>query len=105
MKRFFLVKRHSFLENLLPAKVSTSRFFTFPLTLLVLKKLLLIIGVLLSINIYGQENNDKPPSDYKTVIKERSAKIVNTLGITDADKYNAVRSEERRVGKESRYGR
>lgn len=93
MKWFLLVNRPSFLENLVPAWVSASRFFTFPLNLLVLKKSLLITGVFLSVNIYGQENNDKQPSDYKTVIKERSAKIVNTLGITDSDKYNVVLNE------------
>ncbi|HKZ67357.1 MAG TPA: DUF3826 domain-containing protein [Chitinophagaceae bacterium] len=93
MKRFLLVNRHSYSKKLLPARVSASGFFTFPLNLLVLKKSLLIITVLLSINIYGQENNDKQQSDYKKAIKERSAKIVNTLGIPDSGKYNVVLNE------------
>jgi hypothetical protein len=93
MKRFLLVKRHSFSKKLLPARVNASGFFTFPLTLPVLKKSIVIITVLLSINIYGQDNNDKQQSDYKKAIKERSAKIVNTLGITDSGKYNIVLNE------------
>jgi hypothetical protein len=93
MKRFLLVNRHSYSKKLLPARVNASGFFTFPLTLPVLKKSIVIIAVLLSINIYGQDNNDKQQSDYKKAIKERSAKIVNTLGITDSGKYNAVLNE------------
>lgn len=89
MKRFLIVARHYFFKKLLPARVSTSHFFTFPLNLLVLKKSLLVVAVLLSINIYSQENN-KQQSDYVKVINERSAKIVNTLGITDSGKYDVV---------------
>src|SRR5688500_14361396 len=93
MKRFLLVNRHSFLKKLLPARVNASGFYTFPLTLPALKKSIVIIAVLLSINIYGQDNNDKQQSEYKKAIRERSAKIVNTLGITDSGKYNIVLNE------------
>src|SRR5215204_2855169 len=92
MKRFLLVTRHSFLKKISPARVNVSGFFTFPLNLLVLKKSLLIIAVLLCVNTYSQENN-KQQSDYVKAIKERSAKIVNILDITDSDKYNAVLNE------------
>jgi len=90
MKRFLLVTRHSFFKILLPARVSDSGFFTFQQNLLIIKRSIFLVAVLLSINIYGQGNNEKQQSDYKKAIKERSAKIVNTLGITDSGKYNAV---------------
>ena len=90
MKRFLLVNRNYFAEKLLPAWVSVPFFPTLSPNLLFLKKLFLLIAVLFSINIYGQGNNDKQQADYKNVIKERSAKIVNTLGITDSGKYNTV---------------
>ena len=93
MKRFLIVARHYFFKKLLPARVSTAVFFPFPLNLVTLKKSMVLAAVLLSINIYGQGNNDKQQTDYKNAIKERSAKIINTLGITDSGKYNAVLDE------------
>jgi hypothetical protein len=93
MKRFLIIATHYFFKKLLPARVSTTVFFTFPLNLVTLKKSLVLAAVLLSINIYGQGNNDKQQTDYKNAIKERSAKIINTLGITDSGKYNAVLDE------------
>lgn len=93
MKRFLLVIRHFYSKKSVPARVYASGFFAFPLNLLLLKKSLLIIGVLLSVNIYGQNNNDQQPSGYVQTIKERAAKIVNTLGITDSGKYNVVLNE------------
>lgn len=93
MKRFLIVARHYFFKKLLPARVSTTVFFTFPLNSATLKKSMVLAAVLLSINIYGQGNNDKQQTDYKDAIKERSAKIINTLGITDSGKYNAVLDE------------
>src|SRR5687768_12395643 len=93
MKRFLIVARLYFLKKILPARVSTTVFFTFPLNLVTLKKSIVLAAVLLSINIYGQGNNDKQQTEYKNAIKERSAKIINTLGITDSGKYNAVLDE------------
>ena len=93
MKRFLIVARHYFFKKLSPAQVSTAVFFTFPLNLATLKKSMVLAAVFLSVNIYGQGNNDKQQTEYKNAIKERSAKIINTLGITDSGKYNAVLDE------------
>jgi hypothetical protein len=93
MKRFLIVAKHYFFKKLLPARVSTAVFFPFPLNLVTLKKSMALAAVLLSISIYGQGNNDKQQTDYKNAIKERAAKIINTLGITDSGKYNAILEE------------
>lgn len=93
MKRFLLVYRNYFAEKLLPAPANLPVFFAFLRNLLFLKKALLLITVLLSLNIYGQGESEKQQADYKKVIKGRSEKIVNVLGITDSGKYNIVLNE------------
>ena len=55
-----------------------------PFTLI---RILLIAGLaIFCLQVFGQAS----AKDYKTVITERSAKIVNELGITDSNKYNEV---------------
>lgn len=94
MKRFsLLVNRNSFAKKLTPARVSTTAFFPGSPHLLFLKKAFLLTAVLFSLNIYGQGNADQQQADYKKAIKERSEKIVNVLGITDAGKYDIVLKE------------
>ncbi|MBC7947378.1 MAG: DUF3826 domain-containing protein [Chitinophagaceae bacterium] len=70
----------------LPAPPS---FFSFPTTLILtrfLKFLLLLSILLLTVFAQGQSLNEQKLADYKKAIRERSQKIVYTLGITDSNK-------------------
>jgi len=60
--------------------VNASRLI-FPSTLLSTKKIIFTITLLYCVNATAQQNTD---TAYQRVIAERTAKIVNTLGITDA---------------------
>jgi len=59
--------------------------FTFSL----LQKLFIIIALFGSINSFGQSTVGQK-EEYKKVIQQRAAKIVNTLGIADSGEYNKV---------------
>jgi len=43
-----------------------------------------------SLSGFGQVTDEQKAAEYKKTITERSAKIVNTLGISDSDKFNKV---------------
>lgn len=62
--------------------------------LIILQVLLLIIVLATAVQVSAQENSDKQKeADYKKVVTERSSKIVNTLAITDSNKYYKVLDE------------
>jgi hypothetical protein len=75
-----------------PARSGTisSPFFS-PNVLFILKILLLVFAAFFCLHVYAQ-----PPTqvtgdkEFRKAIKERSAKIVNTLGIADPGKYEEV---------------
>jgi len=69
-----------------PSRVITSSLSSVfnPYTLI---RIILIAGLaIFCLQVFGQAAT----KDYKTVITERAAKIVNDLGITDSNKYNEV---------------
>jgi hypothetical protein len=75
MKRFKLNKN----ARLIPVDNTSSSIFSS--TLLSAKKIILAFTLLYCVNANAQQNTD---TAYQRVIAERTAKIVNTLGITDA---------------------
>ena len=93
MKRLRLVN-----NNPLYTHLSTSPAFTrgliplysFPSFLL--KNILALLAIFACISVFAQQNNEQS-ADYKKVVTERSAKIVNVLGITDSGKYDKVLNE------------
>jgi hypothetical protein len=92
MKRFGLVNNNpSFLQlSLQFVTRKYSPFYSFHSILL--KKLFLSLALLAGICVFAQQSIEQP-ADYKKVITERSAKIVNVLGITDSGKYDKVLNE------------
>ena len=89
MKRVLLAKRNILHKKNLPAPaiVSFPSFFFNPFTII---RILLTTGMaIFFLQVFAQPGNEKKAeSDYRKVITERSAKIVNTLEITDSGKYN-----------------
>ena len=55
------------------------------------KTSLLLVAALISVNIYAQTDTGKQ-AEYKKAVTERVAKIVNTLELSDSDKYQKVLS-------------
>lgn len=63
-------------------------FFSFPS---ILRTVFVAGAAFFCFNVYAQPGDAKQKeADYKKVITERSAKIINTLNITDSGKYNKV---------------
>jgi iron-sulfur cluster repair protein YtfE (RIC family) len=93
MKRFLLANKNYLNGNILSAETQNS--VSFFLSFKSPSKILFTgIAALVCINIHAQQKNiNQPEADYKKVITERSAKIVNTLGLTDSDKYNKALNE------------
>ena len=76
-------------KNLPPRAIeSFPSFFFNPFTIL---KVLLTSGmVFFFLQVFAQPGSEKQAADYRKVITERSAKIVNVLEITDSGKYYEV---------------
>jgi hypothetical protein len=83
MKRFKLINKN---VQLLPVDMVSRSGFSFSSifssALSSPKKIIIIAALLFSIHAGAQQNNND--TAYQRVIAERTAKIVNTLGITDA---------------------
>lgn len=80
MKRFMLVNMNpgpKLLLNAAPASKLTR----------IVSRFLLICTVTVFVQTLAQAQDNKQ-DDYKKAIRERTAKIINTLGITDSTKYN-----------------
>jgi len=90
MKRFLLVNIDMQPVNDVANKTSSP--FISSLILLFKNLFLLITLALLSIQIFAQQNITSD-SAYQKVIAERTAKIVNTLGITNAVQYKKVQQQ------------
>lgn len=86
MKKALLANKNFRVTTLSPAipVISSSLFFAYKLFFTLMTAL--IVGT----SLCAQPSND---SDYTKVITERSAKIVNTLGLTDSVKYTLVLNE------------
>ncbi len=88
MKRFWLVGKILFSHRLLSARTnsfntSVSRFYTS----------FFITAIFCSATLHAQDEKTLAQQQYLKVITERSAKIVNTLGITDPPRYAEVLNE------------
>ena len=83
MKRFQLASNNLHHHIVSTLTVFIQRFFS--------KTSLLLLATLISVNIYAQQDADKQ-AEYKKAVTERVAKIVNTLGINDTDKYQKILS-------------
>ncbi|MEO6230536.1 MAG: DUF3826 domain-containing protein [Ferruginibacter sp.] len=91
MKRFLLVNNNvlSFKNNKYSKSVPfVNSFISF--TNSYLRFTLLAIVVLTASAVSAQNNTEEQQAAYKKAITERSAKIVNTLAITDSVKYKHV---------------
>ncbi len=93
MIRHLLVSIQSILKNLLPTRLTSLRFSAIHFNFSALNKLMVIVAILVVTTAYGQDINNQQQQDYLKVIKTRSEKIVNVLGITDSHKYNTVLNE------------
>jgi hypothetical protein len=93
MNRFLLATSSDAInkKNRLAPTVKLPFFFK-PFSLSILRYVLLIIIILCSFALFAQPTNEADVAAYRKVITERSAKIVNTLGITDSGKYKMVLS-------------
>jgi hypothetical protein len=92
MKGDLLAKKNMLSKKNLPAPSIQlfPSFFNFYTIL----RILLITGlVFFFVQVFAQKEDAKQESTYRKVVTERSAKIVNTLGITDSGKYNEVLDE------------
>jgi hypothetical protein len=86
MKRVSLADQKKF-EGYTTSRPFTSIFITILFTVFAILSFLLFT----SLNGFGQQLTDEQKAaEYKKTITERSAKIVNTLGISDSDKFNKV---------------
>src|ERR1043165_3593429 len=92
MKRFGLVNNNPLCLQLSLQLITRKSipFYSYPS--LLLKKLFLLLALFAGISVFAQQSNEQV-ADYKKVITERSAKIVNVLGITDSGKYDKVLNE------------
>lgn len=92
MKRFGLVNNNPLYLQLSLQLITRKSipFYSYPS--LLLKKLFLVLALIAGICVSAQQTNEQA-ADYKKVITERSAKIVNVLGITDSGKYDKVLNE------------
>ena len=90
MKRFLLVNNgfHSF-GNIHNSKLVRPVYSSIPFSISCLKITLLAI-VAFAASAVNAQNNTGQQAAYKQAIHERSAKIVNTLQITDSVKYNHI---------------
>jgi hypothetical protein len=94
MKRFLLAKKYSAIS--IPQSITTDLHSLYSL---LLKHLLIIIAILYAFTSNAQSppnasgvlrTDTREDSAYRKTIRERSAKIVNTLEITDQAKYAIV---------------
>jgi hypothetical protein len=93
MKRSLLVNT-SLLNGRTPPVLKAAFVPSFISFKLLVKSFFVLIPALVCINIYAQGNNSRQQgADYLKVITERSAKIVNVLGLTDSGKYSKVLNE------------
>jgi len=83
MKRFRLASNNLHHHIVSTLTVFVQCFFS--------KTFFLLLATLISVNIDAQQDADKQ-AEYKKTVTERVAKIVNTLGINDTDKYKKVLS-------------
>lgn len=90
MKRFLLVNIHTQTKN--DANKMASVVFIHTFISPVKNFVLLATLLLLSVQIAAQQNS-VADSAYQKVIAERSAKIVNVLGITDSLQYKKVKQQ------------
>jgi hypothetical protein len=94
MKRLLLAGYTSVGKKLRPVPAGKAILlfsFFFPSGYLFIKKTFIAIVLLTSLSVYTQPGNaQQSVADYKKAITERSAKIVNTLGITDSSRYDKV---------------
>lgn len=88
MKRFWLVGKILFPQYLLSARTIS---FNFSVSLYY--KTFFLVGIFCSLSAHAQDNKSLANEQYVKVITERSAKIVNSLGISDSNKYNEVTNE------------
>lgn len=90
MKRLRLVNNTPLYTYLLPLPAfikALVSLYSFPSFLL--KKIAALLAIFACTGVFAQQSNEQP-ADYKKVITERSAKIVNVLGVTDSGKYDKV---------------
>lgn len=92
MKRFLLVNTNHCRGSILPVQrvIFVPSFFSLKF---LLKGLLIGIAILVYTNIYAQTASQQSEAEYRKVVTERSAKIINTLEITDSAKYKKVLNE------------
>lgn len=92
MKRFRLVN----MDTISSVAVAGMRayFNSFTTSLFPKKQFMFIAAILCSVSIVAQQNN-APATDtaYQKVLADRTAKIVNTLNISDAALYNNVQQQ------------
>jgi len=93
MKRLLLVISNCYFNNFLLARLTGLNFHAFPFYLPARKNSLFIIAIFCATNLFGQGQKKVKTSEYEKIIKERCSKIVDGLGITDSNKYNAVLNE------------
>jgi Protein of unknown function (DUF3826) len=76
-------------KNTPPARAHSFPFYIF--NFYALLKILLVTGLMIfGLQVFAQPGSEKQESDYRKVITERSAKIVNVLEITDSGRYYEV---------------
>lgn len=97
MKRFLLASSHLYCKknqvvpvSAYPAIYQPTGSFNRSGFLFFTSLLFLIASLLLTQITIAQTTGEQSDAEYRKVIKERSAKIVNTLAITDSVKYNNI---------------
>lgn len=95
MKRYLLVNK--MVQSSVPAvnsntvtSVATNFIHSFHSNT---KFLIGFLSFLLTTSLFAQNTTEQQQAEYKKVITERATKIVNTLSITDSDKYQKVVAE------------
>ena len=88
MKKIVFTSQHTCNNFVLPVSIISSALLRL-IALFIFITSFLLTGVCTN----AQVNDDQKAAEYKKIINERSAKIVNTLGINDSDRYNKVLAE------------
>ncbi|MEO8404967.1 MAG: DUF3826 domain-containing protein [Chitinophagaceae bacterium] len=93
MKRLMLVNDNFIHERKQPAGLDPYSIALSYLSPIIKKLLIILLVVCCSVFTYAQTTTEQQQADYKKAITERSAKIVNTLGITDSANYKRTLEE------------
>lgn len=87
-----LVCNHTLFRRVIPK--STILFsLSSSISFFISRSLAIATLVFFSLGAFAQSGNTQQEAEYKKVLTERSAKIVNTIGLTDSTKYYKVVNE------------